>query len=218
MEASLTYTKTVIYAGEFTCLPTEANGTRSLIRFAVSIFNPSNCSLRFQNYPSPLRVNYWLYDATPTLRKTGYFNLTCMRDVHCPIDPEQALQAFQTERSHFLNCQVSGISPNCSFYNSNRIACQWIDITGFSAATTYTMSLQLQPSITGLGAGLLNESIFNFSFIPSQLPPGYVATPGIITASILTFVVPISAIYIASMVLICRRRKDVQIIYSHTMQ
>lgn len=219
MAASLIYQKDVIYAGEFTCLPPESNGTRHLIRFSVEIFNPSNCSLRFHNYPSPLRVNYTLYDDSDIVKSAGYFNLTCMRDVHCPVDPEVALQAFQArEDSHFLNCQVSGISPNCSYYTSNRIACQWIDITGLSATITYTMSLQLQPSTTGLGAGLLNESIFNFTFTPSQLSEGLVVTTGMIVGSILTFVIPMSVFYLGSMILICRRRRDVRIIYTHTMQ
>jgi len=219
MAASLIFQKDVIYAGEFTCLPPSSNGTRHLIRFAVAIFNPSNCSLRFQNYPSPLRVNYWLYDASDMLRSASYFNLTCMRDVRCPFDPEQALQAFQArEDSHFLNCQVSGISPNCSFYNSHRIACQWIDITGLSPTVSYTMSLQLQPSVDGLGIGLLNESIVNFTFIPSQLSAGLVVTTGAIIAAVLTFTVPIGVFYITSMIMICRRKRDVRIIYTHTMQ
>jgi hypothetical protein len=142
-----------------------------------------------------------------------------MRDVHCPVDPEQALQAFQArEDSHFLNCQVSGISTNCSYYTSNRIACQWIDITGLSATISYTMSLQLQPSVDGLGVGLLNESVFNFTFIPAELPGGFVVTTGVIVASILTFVIPMSIFYLGSMIMICRRRRDVRIIYTHTMQ
>jgi hypothetical protein len=219
MAASLIYQNDVIYAGEFTCLPPESNGTRNLIRFAVAIFNPSNCSLRFHNYPSPLRVNYWLYDASDALKSASYFNLTCMRDVRCPTDPEQGLQAFQArEDSHFLNCQVSGISPNCSFYTSHRIACQWIDITGLSPTIMYTMSLQLQPSVDGLGLGLLNESIFNFTFIPSQLSAGLVVTTGAIVAAVLTFTVPVSVFYIVSMIMICRRKRDVRIVYRHTMQ
>jgi hypothetical protein len=219
MAASLIYKTDMIYAGEFTCLPPKSNGTRHLIRFAVAIFNPSNCSLRFYNYPSAIRINYWLYDSSDVLKSMSYFNLSCIRDVFCPVDPEQALQAFQArEDSHFLNCQVSGISSNCTFYTSHRIACQWVDITGLSATDTYTLSLQLQPSIDGLGTGLLNESIVNFTFIPSQLPTGVTVTTGTIVGSIVSFVVPMSVFYIGSMIMICRRRRDVRIIYTHTMQ
>jgi hypothetical protein len=219
MTASLIFKKDVIYAGEFSCLPPTSNGTRHLIRFAVAIFNPTNCSIRFHNYPSPLRINYWLYDSFAVLKSASYFNVSCVRDVFCPVDPEQALQAFQArEDSHFLNCQVSGISTNCTFYTSHRIACQWVDITGLSPTDTYTLSLQLQPSVDGLGIGLLNESIVNFTFIPSQLPDGITITTGTIVGSILSFVVPIGIFYIGSMIIICRRKRDVRIIYRHTMQ
>ena len=204
---SLQLDTTEIYAGQYPCLPDTANGTRTLIRFAVAVVNPTECSYYFQPYEEPLRVNYTLFDAANVTLRQGYFNVSCVRDSICPEHNEV----------RFFTCTNSGLSPGCTLLISNRAFCQWVDVTGLMLDNPHTLELQLQPSLLGLGAGVLDETPILLSFVPSALRRDTAISTTNTVLVLLVFLVPLTAFYVLSFVYLCRRNKDVVIRYQYSI-
>lgn len=198
-----------IYAGEFSCLPTTANGTRTLLRMAVAIHNPTDCHHSFQPYEAPVRLFYNVSDSLDIVVKTGYFNISCIRDttcsgVHSILNPDRVLHTA---------CRTGGLSANCSLYIPSRAQCQWVDITELSLSSGYVLTLYLQPSLDGIGSGILDETPINIDFVPnSLLKRTGISTAGLILV-IIAFTVPFAASFITSFVFVCRRNRDVVIRY-----
>jgi hypothetical protein len=202
-----------IYAGEFSCLPDTANGTRTLVRMAVVLHNPTECDYSFQPQ-TPLRIFYNLSDSTQVLR-SGYFNVSCVRDSSC----YKGHRATAIERFEFYSaCRTGGISANCTSYLSNRAVCQWVDITSLPLEVPYTLTLQLQPSVDGLGAGLLDETPINITFTPLNIRKSTNISTGSLVLVILAFTLPFAILYVISFIFLCRRDRDVVIRYQFSVE
>lgn len=206
IQKSLVYKQEEVFAGQYPCLPDSSNGTRKLVRFALYLNTNTTSIIRLEPYTNPLRLNYWLYDVYGNLKLRSYLNVTCVRDTACQTE----------EQFTFFSC-LGGISHGCQTILSSRTACQWVDITNLSIYTKYTLSLQLIPSITGLGLDVVNQSIVNVTFIPTALPSGVTVTTANTVISVLVFLVPLATMYIFAMVCICRRDKNIIITYKFTI-
>jgi hypothetical protein len=207
IQKSLVYKQEEVFAGQYSCLPDSANGTRKLVRFALYLNTNTSTIVRLEPYTNPLRLNYWLYDVYGNLRLRSYLNVTCVRDTACQKE----------DQFTFWSC-IGGISHGCQTILSSKTACQWVDITNLSVYTQYTLSLQLQPSITGLGVDVVNQTIVNVTFIPSALPSGVTVTTANTVISVLVFLVPLSVMYILAMVCICKRDTNIVITYKYTFE
>jgi hypothetical protein len=202
-----------IYAGEFSCLPDTANGSRTLVRMAVALYNPTECDYSFQPQ-APLRIFYDLSSSTEVLR-SGYFNVSCVRDSSC----YKSAKIPATERFMFYSaCNTGGISANCTSYLSHRAVCQWVDITSLSLAVPYTLTLQLQPSVDGLGAGIVDTTPINITFTPLNIRQRTGISTGSLVLVILAFTLPFAILYVLSFVFLCRRDRDVIIRYQFSVE
>jgi len=176
---------------------------------AVAIHNPTKCHYSFQPYETPVRLFYNISNSMDTVVKSGYFNISCIRDTTCT----GAHQLLDPNRVLYTACRTGGLSANCSLYIPHQAQCQWVDITELSLTSGYVLTLYLQPSLDGVGSGILDDSPINISFVPnSLLKRTGISTAGLILV-IIAFTVPFAASFITSFVVVCRRNRDVVIRY-----
>lgn len=146
-----------VYAGEFTCLPTTANGSRTLLRFATVLNNLNSEPVRLTPYNHPIHLLYEFSSGSTVLR-AGYVNVTCLRDTSCGKNPMR-----------FMHCKVGGIGAGCNMTLNHHLDCQWVDITGLFINAPYTLELQLAPGIGGAGAGIIDTTPCTFTVWPNTL-------------------------------------------------
>jgi len=145
-----------IYAGEFSCLPSTANGTRTLLRFSTVLNNLYDEAVRLAPYRNPFHILYQL-NSSSTILRAGYLNVSCLRDTTCD------------GKRRFYYCGVGGLGPGCNMSLDLRLPCQWVDITDLSINTVYSLRLQLAPGLSGVGVGVIDTTPCQFYVTPSSL-------------------------------------------------
>jgi hypothetical protein len=168
MQASFVIRNRELFDCEFPCLPTGVNGTRRFIQYAIILENTGNTSAVFIPYhQDPIRIVYNLSNSSMDNIKSGYYNLSCVRDSRC---------SENWEKMNYFYCGYSGLTPGCKTIISHQEVCQWVDITGLEEFSQYNLSLSLLPGVLGQGIDQLDLTVHNFTIIPGALPSGELYT------------------------------------------
>jgi len=139
-----------IYAGQFPCLPTTSNGTRTLLRLETVINNLNDAEIRIAPYTDPFWILYQLNQSSTILR-AGYINVSCFRDTICP-----------RRDSRFQHCHVGGMGAYCNMTLDRRLPCQWIDVTNLTLNNYYSIRMQLNSGLSMPSTGKLDATECNF--------------------------------------------------------
>ena len=147
----------VMHKGQFQCMEEGVKGSRLLLRFDVVINNLSNDSAIFYPYDNPLQLHYRLSDVTlGNYSKTGYFNISCIRDTFCYGLDEGNSNEMST---FYYACVHSGMSRNCQQRVYGTGDCRWIDITGLDILHLYNVTLNLvNPASPGAVRGSVDST------------------------------------------------------------
>lgn len=145
-----------VFAGQYPCLPTTSNGSRTLLRFATVLNNLNSVPVRISPYKLPVRILYSMSFSSVVVR-SGYLNVTCLRDTFCGKRPPR-----------YTRCDIGGLNSKCNMSLDHRLPCQWIDITGLLINNLYDIEMSLIPALDGSGMAQIDTTPCTFSVVPAN--------------------------------------------------
>jgi len=194
IQNSLRFQEREVYVEEFPCFESNVSGWRQLVSFAVVLHNSGPDDIFLGPYLSYLQLKWELWDASEKL-SYGFINITCVRDNR---GPALSLKYF--------TCLYGGMSPTTYMYLNEHTTCQWIDFTDLSLTDEYHLSLQLQPSATGLGEGKLDTEVVWLTFVPSHLDPLVLASLSRSILFMLGFSLPFAVYFVIVLVMAAKHQ------------
>jgi len=131
------------FFGQYSCLPDDVGGVRSMLSFDIILENDGDGVVTRRD---GVDINYVLKDVANSSLYTGTLHLDCLRDKQC------------TDAVKYYTCSPPRLSAGCNYTLAREAACNWIDITNVTVGD-YILQLNLE-----------NISLVELEFLPSKVP------------------------------------------------